>query len=52
MTETDLKNMLASGRLQNSFKLDPTGRSILSILRHLGRIKEIRSVGTIRYVAN
>ena len=32
------------------FKLDSTGRAILAILRHLGRIKESRSTGIVRFV--
>jgi len=32
------------------FKLDPTGKSVLIILRHLGRIKEVRGGGHTRYV--
>ncbi len=38
--------MLGAGAL---FKLDATGRSILSILRHLGRMREVRGGGLIRY---
>ncbi len=33
-----------------SFKLDPAGKSALTVLRHLGRIKEHRSEGWVRLV--
>lgn len=42
ITEADVKNAKNS-----TFKLDPTGRAILSMLRHLGRLREIRSAGGI-----
>lgn len=32
------------------FKLDPLGRSILAILRHFGRIREVRTPGVVRFV--
>lgn len=50
VTEADLRSALSAGK-SVSFKLDPTGRSVLAILRHLGRIREVRGAGIIRYVA-
>lgn len=50
VTETDLKNALAGNASNSGFKLDSTGRAVLAILRHLGRIKEVRGGGVIRYV--
>jgi hypothetical protein len=43
ITEADVKNSK-----NNAFKLDPTGRAVLSMLRHLGRLKEVRSAGIVR----
>ena len=34
----------------STFKLDPAGRSVIAILRHLGRIKEVRGGGHTRLV--
>jgi hypothetical protein len=33
-----------------SVKLDPATRTMLSILRHLGRLRELRTPGIVRYV--
>lgn len=46
LTETDLKAKNGSGH----FKFDQVARNILTILRQVGRIKEVRSAGIIRYV--
>jgi len=35
---------------KEKFKLDPAGRAVVTILRHLGRIKEVRGGGQTRYV--
>ena len=48
LTETDLKAKNGSGH----FKFDQVARNILTILRQVGRIKEVRSSGVIRYVIN
>lgn len=48
LTESDLKAKNGSG----SFKYDQVARNILTILRQVGRIKEVRSAGIIRYVIN
>ncbi|KAJ3078875.1 hypothetical protein HDU99_000336, partial [Rhizoclosmatium hyalinum] len=32
------------------FKLDPLGRNVLALIRHLGRIKEVRGGGDTRIV--
>lgn len=46
-----MKSVLASNKGAGSaFKLDSTGRAILAIMRHLGRIKELRSLGIIRFM--
>lgn len=54
VTETDLKAALAAkgsaGASVPSFKLDSTGRAILAILRHCGRIREVRGSGMTRFV--
>ena len=47
ITEADLK---AKGSTTDSFKFDQVARNILTILRQAGRIKEVRSVGIIRYL--
>lgn len=46
ITEADLKARSGLGVL----KMDQTGRSILTILRQAGRIKESRSPGVVRYI--
>lgn len=33
-------------------KIDGTGKSVLQVLRHLGRIREIRGEGVVRYAVN
>lgn len=48
LTETDLKSK--SGNALGGFKFDQVARNILTILRQVGRIKEVRSAGIIRYV--
>ena len=48
VTEADLK---AKNGL-DGFKFDQVGRNILKILRQVGKIKEVRSVGIVRYVLN
>jgi len=45
--------MQAAAAKQSSaliFKLDPLGRSVLAILRHFGRIREVRTPGVVRFV--
>lgn len=48
VTEADMKT-LCQGK---GPKLDPTGRSIVAILRHCGRLREVRSTGILRFVLN
>lgn len=48
VTEHDIKT-LCQGK---GPKMDPTGRSIISILRHCGRLREVRSTGIVRLVLN
>lgn len=57
VTETDVKTALGAkggpggpGVPGTTFKLDSTGRAILAIMRHCGRIKEIRGNGMTRFV--
>lgn len=54
ITEADIKNVMQNSVAKQSpsatFKLDPLGRSILAILRHFGRIREIRTPGVVRFV--
>ena len=47
LTETDLKTESAAG---GAFKFDHVARNILTILRQIGRIRESRSVGIVRYI--
>lgn len=47
LTESDLRGKSGGS---GSFKFDQVARNILTILRQVGRIKEVRSVGIIRYV--
>lgn len=49
ITEQDMKTFLANLKGATPFKLDSAGRAILAILRHLGRIKEVRSTGVVRF---
>ena len=42
LIESDIKDS------REKFKLDPTGRSVVVILRHLGRMKEVRGGGQTR----
>ncbi|GBC03727.1 hypothetical protein RclHR1_00530002 [Rhizophagus clarus] len=46
ITENDLKTT----NQKINFKMDANGRAIISILRHCGKIKEVRGGGQIRYV--
>jgi hypothetical protein len=48
LTEADFKAKNGQGH----FKFDQVARNILTILRQVGRIKEVRSSGIIRYVIN
>lgn len=48
LTEADFKAKNGTGH----FKFDQVARNILTILRQVGRIKEVRSSGIIRYVIN
>lgn len=48
VTEQDMK-VLCQGK---GPKMDPTGRSIVAILRHCGRLREVRSTGVVRLVLN
>ena len=41
--EEDLKT-------STEFKMDAPGRACLAVLRHLGRIKEHRGAGILRYI--
>lgn len=51
VTENDVKASLSGkGGASTTFKLDSTGRAILAIMRHLGRIKELRGGGMVRFV--
>ena len=49
ITEADLK---AKSAANGAFKYDQVARNILTILRQVGRIKESRSAGIIRYIFN
>ncbi len=44
VTDTDLKG--------KSFRMDQTGRNILTLIRQAGRFKESRSAGIVRYIAH
>ena len=48
ITEADIKAYAALKK--EAFKLDPMGRSILAILRHVGRLRECRTPGVVRFV--
>ncbi|KAJ3042272.1 Spindle and kinetochore-associated protein 1 [Rhizophlyctis rosea] len=48
ITEKDIKDKHSWSA--STFKLDPAGRSVVAILRHLGRIKEVRGGGQTRLV--
>ncbi|KAJ3086199.1 hypothetical protein HK102_013418 [Quaeritorhiza haematococci] len=50
ITDKDIKELGSGGKSGSSFKLDPTGRNIISMIRHLGRIKEVRGNGVTRRV--
>ena len=47
ITEKDVKDYAPQGC---QFRLDPAGRSVISILRHLNRMKEMRGGGITRFV--
>ncbi|TPX32354.1 hypothetical protein SmJEL517_g04520 [Synchytrium microbalum] len=46
ITEKDIKEY-AQG---SHFKLDPSGRAVIGILRHLNRVKEVRGGGVVRFL--
>ncbi|KAJ3047076.1 Spindle and kinetochore-associated protein 1 [Rhizophlyctis rosea] len=48
VTEKDIKDKHPWSA--STFKLDPAGRSVVAILRHLGRVKEVRGGGHTRLV--
>lgn len=48
LTETDLK--AKSGNAPSGFKYDQVARNIMTILRQVGRIRESRSPGVIRFI--
>lgn len=51
--ESDIKLSMQNANARQGaavFKLDPLGRSILAILRHFGRIREVRTPGVVRFV--
>ncbi|KAH6601688.1 hypothetical protein BASA61_001892 [Batrachochytrium salamandrivorans] len=49
ITEKDLKDK-AGGWTESGFKFDAVGRNVIAILRHLGRIREVRGGGHTRIV--
>jgi kynureninase len=53
ITEADIKAAMQNAAAKGApavFKLDPLGRSVLAILRHYGRIREVRTPGVVRFV--
>eukprot|EP00842_Homolaphlyctis_polyrhiza_P004244 jgi/Hompol1/4820/HPOL_003904-RA len=48
VTEKDLKDK--EGWTKSTFKFDAVGRSVIAVLRHLGRIREVRGGGHTRIV--
>ena len=48
VTEKDLKTK--TGWTESKFKFDAVGRNVINVLRHLGRIKEVRGGGHTRIV--
>jgi hypothetical protein len=50
VSENDLKNGIGKG--STGIKIDPANRSILAILRHTGRLREVRGGGVVRLVLN
>lgn len=54
ITEADIKAAMQGQAARANptavFKLDPIGRSTLAILRHFGRIREVRTRGIVRFV--
>ncbi|KAI9105626.1 hypothetical protein DFS34DRAFT_20260 [Phlyctochytrium arcticum] len=48
VTEKDTKDK--AGWSTSAFRMDPTGRSVVAIMRHLKRIKEVRGGGHTRLV--
>ncbi|KAL2913077.1 hypothetical protein HK105_207422 [Polyrhizophydium stewartii] len=48
VTEADLKDK--AGWTTSEFKFDAIGRNVIAILRHLGRIREVRGGGATRIV--
>ena len=45
ITDVDIQETKAG-----KFRLDPLGRAVMSILRHLGRVKESRGSGKTRFI--
>lgn len=50
VSENDVKNGIGKG--STGIKIDPANRSILAILRHSGRLREVRGGGVVRLVLN
>jgi spindle and kinetochore-associated protein 1 len=48
--ELSSKVFVTENEVKGVIKLDPSTRTILSILRHTGRLKESRSVGVVRFL--
>ncbi|TPX61497.1 hypothetical protein PhCBS80983_g01098 [Powellomyces hirtus] len=48
VTEKDVKDKDLFSK--STFRLDPSGRSVIAIVRHLGRLKEVRGGGHTRLV--
>ena len=48
VSENDIKN--GTGKNSTGIKLDPANRSIIAILRHVGRLREVRGGGVVRLV--
>ncbi|KXS14359.1 hypothetical protein M427DRAFT_135950 [Gonapodya prolifera JEL478] len=46
VTENDIKENWA----KSQFRMDPQGRAVLAIARHLGRVREVRGGGQTRFV--
>ncbi|KAJ3333349.1 Spindle and kinetochore-associated protein 1 [Gonapodya sp. JEL0774] len=48
LTENDVKENWA----KSTFRMDPQGRAIIAIARHLGKLKEVRGGGQTRFVVS
>ena len=48
--EDDPRPFVTEGDLKGHLKMDPSTRNILTIIRHVGRMREVRSRGLLRYV--